>query len=57
MEKKSMYIVTALRRAAQLRPDHLATVFKDRTRTYGQVLDRVARLAGVERRGTSGLGA
>jgi len=42
-----MYIVTALRRAAQIRPNHPATVFKDRTRTYGQVLDRVARLAGV----------
>ncbi len=42
-----MYIVNALRRAAQVRPNHPATIFKGRTRTYGQVLDRVARLAGA----------
>ncbi len=41
-----MHIINILLRAAQVRPDHPATIFKGRIRTYRQVLDRVTRLAG-----------
>ncbi len=41
-----MHIINTLLRATQTRPDHPATVFKGRTRTYSQVLNRVTRLAG-----------
>ena len=41
-----MHIINTLLRAAQVRPDHPATIFKGRIRTYRQVLDRITRLAG-----------
>ncbi|MBC3191847.1 long-chain fatty acid--CoA ligase [Pseudonocardia sp. C8] len=41
-----MYLTQSLHRAVQRDPDRIATVFGDRTRTYAQSADRVARLAG-----------
>jgi len=44
-----MYVVNALRRAAQTSPDRIASVHQGRSWTWAQVQDRVARLAGVLR--------
>lgn len=42
-----MEITALLRRAAQVNPEGLATVYKDRRRTWTETLDRVQRLAGA----------
>lgn len=44
-----MYVTQGLHRAVQQKPDAVATVFGDRQRTFGEVADRVARLAGALR--------
>lgn len=42
-----MQITSVLRRAAQVNPKGVATIFGDRQRTWPETLDRVARLAGA----------
>jgi acyl-CoA synthetase (AMP-forming)/AMP-acid ligase II len=42
-----MNLTQGLHRAAQQRPDAVATVCKDRTRTFAESLDRIARFAGA----------
>ncbi|MFF2555731.1 long-chain fatty acid--CoA ligase [Nocardia sp. NPDC058058] len=44
-----MYLTQGLHRAAQQTPDAVMTICGDRTRTFGEVLDRVSRLAGALR--------
>src|SRR3954468_13042384 len=44
-----MYMTQGLHRAVQQRPDAEATVFGSRRRTFAEVADRVARLAGALR--------
>jgi len=41
-----MYVGQGLRRAAQVRPNGTATIFRDRRRTWREVQDRVTRMAG-----------
>ncbi|MFN8471412.1 MAG: long-chain-fatty-acid--CoA ligase [Anaerolineae bacterium] len=41
-----MYLTQPLHRAMQLRPDHTATIYRDRRQTWKQLGERVARLAG-----------
>jgi long-chain acyl-CoA synthetase len=41
-----MYITQGLRRAAQVKPNGTATIFRDRRRSWRDTEDRVARLAG-----------
>jgi acyl-CoA synthetase (AMP-forming)/AMP-acid ligase II len=41
-----MQITSILRRAAQINPKGIATIYQDRKQTWAQMLDRVARLAG-----------
>ncbi|WP_165036663.1 AMP-binding protein, partial [Candidatus Protofrankia californiensis] len=48
-----MYLTQGLHRAAQQNPNGVMTIFGDRQRTFAEVADRVARLAGALR----GLGA
>jgi len=45
-----LYLTQALHRAMQCSPRAVATVFQGRTRTYGELGERVARLAGGLRR-------
>ncbi|MFC4667642.1 long-chain fatty acid--CoA ligase [Seohaeicola nanhaiensis] len=45
-----MQITSVLRRAAQVHPNGVATVFKDRSHTWSETLDRVQRLAGALQR-------
>ena len=45
-----LYLTQALHRAMQCSPRAVATVFQGRTRTYGELGERVARLAGGVRR-------
>ncbi len=40
-----MQITSILRRAAQINPNGIATIFEDRQQNWSQMLDRVARLA------------
>ena len=47
-----MQITSIIRRAAQINPQGIATIYEDRQQTWTQMLDRVARLAG----GLQGLG-
>jgi acyl-CoA synthetase (AMP-forming)/AMP-acid ligase II len=42
-----MQLTSILRRAAQVNPYGVATIFKERQQTYPQMVDRVARLAGA----------
>ncbi len=42
-----MQITSMLRRAAQVNPNGIATIFQQRKQSWGQMLDRVARLAGA----------
>lgn len=42
-----MQVTAMLRRAAQINPNGTATVFKDRSQTWTDIQDRVARLAGA----------
>lgn len=50
-----MYWTQGLHRAVQQRPEETATIFGDRTRTFAEQADRVARLAGALReRGVRG---
>lgn len=42
-----MQISAMLRRAAQINPNGVATIFQDRQQSWSQMLDRVARLAGA----------
>ncbi|WP_377267457.1 long-chain fatty acid--CoA ligase [Peterkaempfera sp. SMS 1(5)a] len=42
-----MYLTQSLHRAVQQTPDSVATIFGDRVRTFREVADRVARLAGA----------
>ncbi|MBO9451420.1 long-chain fatty acid--CoA ligase [Tropicibacter sp. R16_0] len=42
-----MQITSVLRRAVQVNPKGTATVFKDRSQSWAQLLDRVQRLAGA----------
>ncbi|AYC32750.1 long-chain-fatty-acid--CoA ligase [Pseudomonas cavernae] len=42
-----MYLTQGLHRMLQQQPNALATVFRDRRRTYAELADRVARLAGA----------
>ena len=44
-----MYLTQGLHRAVQQRPDQAMTIFGERRRTYREVADRVARLAGALR--------
>ncbi|NNH75214.1 long-chain fatty acid--CoA ligase [Nocardia uniformis] len=44
-----MYLTQGLHRAVQQHPDAIMTIYADRTRTFGEVADRVARLAGALR--------
>ncbi|MCW5749093.1 MAG: AMP-binding protein, partial [Alphaproteobacteria bacterium] len=41
-----MYLTQGLRRASQIRPQGLSTVFRERRRTWNETLARVARMAG-----------
>jgi acyl-CoA synthetase (AMP-forming)/AMP-acid ligase II len=45
-----MYLTQGLRRAAQQTPNAVASVFQGRERTFAQLIDRVARVAGMLRR-------
>lgn len=45
-----MYITQNLRRSIQQTPERVATVYRDRKRTFAQLGDRVARLAGALRK-------
>jgi acyl-CoA synthetase (AMP-forming)/AMP-acid ligase II len=47
-----VYLTQSLHRSASTNPDRVATIQGDRVRTYGQLIERVARLAG----GLRGLG-
>ena len=42
-----MQMTSMLRRAAQINPNGIATIFEDRKTSWSQILDRVARLAGA----------
>ena len=42
-----MQITSMLRRAAQINPNGVATIFENRQNSWSQMLDRVARLAGA----------
>jgi len=42
-----MYLTQGLHRVLQQRPHAVATVFRDRRRTYAELAERVARLAGA----------
>ena len=42
-----MQITSVLRRAAQVAPQGVSTIYKDRSRTWPETLDRVQRLAGA----------
>ncbi len=44
-----MYLTQGLRRAAQQTPNAIASVFQGRERTFAQLIDRVARIAGMLR--------
>ena len=44
-----MYLTQGLRRSAQQTPNAVASVFQGRERTFAQLLDRVARIAGMLR--------
>ncbi|CAN5422184.1 long-chain fatty acid--CoA ligase [soil metagenome] len=44
-----MYLTQGLRRAAQQTPNAVASVFQGRERTFAQLIDRVARIAGMLR--------
>ena len=44
-----MYLTQGLHRAVQQQPDRVMTSFGGRERTFGEVADRVARLAGALR--------
>lgn len=44
-----MYLTQGLHRAVQQHPDDVMTIFGERTRTFGEVADRVARLSGALR--------
>jgi len=44
-----MYLTQGLKRAAQIKPNVLATHDGERTRTWGELIERVARLAGALR--------
>ncbi|HJQ57732.1 MAG TPA: long-chain fatty acid--CoA ligase [Vineibacter sp.] len=41
-----MYVTQGLRRAGQIRPKGVSTIFRDRRRTWRETVERVARLAG-----------
>src|SRR5215831_16315936 len=41
-----MYLTQGLHRAIAIRPHAIATIFRDRRRTFAQLGDRVSRLAG-----------
>lgn len=43
----NLYLTQALHRAVQLRPDATATLFQGRSRSYGELGQRVQRLAGA----------
>jgi len=42
-----MYLTQGLRRAARQQPQHVATIYQGRRRTFAEIADRVARLAGA----------
>ena len=42
-----MYLTQGLHRSLQSDPQGVATIFKDRVRTYAQHADRIARFAGA----------
>jgi long-chain acyl-CoA synthetase len=50
-----MYLTQGLHRSWRSQPDHAATIFGERRRTYREFVDRVARLAGALE--TLGMGA
>src|SRR5262245_64971192 len=41
-----MYLTQGLRRARQIRPHGVSTVFRDRRRSWSETVERVARVAG-----------
>ncbi|MFK0087316.1 long-chain fatty acid--CoA ligase [Pseudomonas sp. NPDC090755] len=45
-----MYLTQSLQRSLQQAPDHTATIFNERRRTFREFADRVARLAGALQR-------
>ncbi len=45
-----MYLTQGLHRALQLQPERVATIFRGRTRTYREFVDRISRLAGALQR-------
>jgi acyl-CoA synthetase (AMP-forming)/AMP-acid ligase II len=47
--ERSMYLTQGLHRAVQQQPDEVMTIFGARRRTFREVADRVARLAGALR--------
>src|ERR1700759_1732642 len=47
--ERSMYLTQGLHRAVQQQPDEIMTIFGARRRTFREVADRVARLAGALR--------
>lgn len=42
-----MYLTQGLHRSLQANPEAIATIYKDRVRTYAQHVDRIARFAGA----------
>lgn len=42
-----MQLTSLIRRAAQLNPDGIATIYEDRQQSWNQMLERVAKLAGA----------
>ena len=42
-----MYLTQSLHRNLQQNPDRPATIYRDRTRTVAESVDRIARLAGA----------
>ena len=42
-----MQITSVLRRAAQVSPEAVATIYKDRQQTWPELLERVRKLAGA----------
>lgn len=47
LKVKTMQITSMIRRAAQINPNGVATIFQDRQQSWREMLDRVARLAGA----------
>ena len=52
-----MYLTQGLHRSLQANPEAIATIYKDRVRTYAEHVDRIARFAGaLQKLGVAGRG-